>query len=457
MPDEVDEMAESGRGLSIMQQISDHVSYTRTTDNRNCLLIIKSYSRVPDYNSIRKFETIVGYLQSLQKLIILLNPKHEKLRDYLVSEKQTLEKVIYQKELELSENYRCRCRYIGRPRLERKAHHAKVGNINYAIIFGETSRDFILNLGADHIPKPQFLQRVLPYFYTYKFQTGQYNSNQIAFVQTPQAFCNFPPGELLGPQSHLFSKPIQQGKDSMDSAFYTGTNAVLRRKALIDVGLQAFSDEFFRDEKRLDEFELVDGVSSDSITKDMNMAMRLHTAGWKSAYHHDELSKGLVLDNLSSTLKQNLGPVQGIIQMLLRGNPLIKPGLTFWQHLQYFQTMYSYFSGFAAVVFIACPIIYFFTGIIPVRAYSSDFAVHFLPTFILNHLTFIAASWGISAGEIWRSERYPIALFTLFTQAVWSVFTGRSIKFQFTPKQRQSAIYLCLVLSQLAIFSLTIF
>jgi cellulose synthase (UDP-forming) len=454
MPDEVDEMAENGRGLGIMRQLVDHFSYTRTADNRNCWLMITSYSQVPDYNSTDRSETLVGYLQSFRQLILLLNPKHHKVSDYLATERKTLEKAIYQKELELSEL--ARCRYIARPKPKGKPHHAKAGNINYAIFSGETSGDFILTLDADHIPKPEFMQRALPYFYTYNLYTGKYESNQIAFVQTPQAFYNIPIGDPFGHQAHLFYGLIQQGKDGMNSAFYTGTNAVLRREALISVGLQNFSDEFSKDEKRLDEFDLVGGVSSNSITEDMNTAMRLHAAGWKSVYHHEELSEGLAPDDLSSTLKQKLRWAQGTIQVLLRENPLTKTGLSFWQQLQYFQTMYSYFSGFATVVFIACPIIYFFTGIIPVHAYGSDFALHFIPAFLLNRLTFIAASWGIPAGELWRSEQYAIALFPLFIQAVWSVFTGRPIKFQVTPKQRQSGIYLRLVLPQLTIIALTI-
>jgi cellulose synthase (UDP-forming) len=383
-----------------------------------------------------------------------LNSKHHQVSDYLNTERQTLEKEIYQKELELSEL--ARCRYIARPKPQGKPHHAKAGNINYAIFSGDTSGDFILTLDADHIPKPEFMQRVLPHFYSYNLYTGKYESNQIAFVQTPQAFHNIPQGDPFGHQAHLFYGPIQQGKDGMNSAFYTGTNAVLRREALINVGLQNFSDEFSKDETRLDEFDLVGGVSSYSITEDMNTAMRLHSAGWKSVYHHEELSEGLAPDDLSSTLKQKLRWAQGTIQVLLRENPLTKPGLSFWQQLQYFQTMYSYFSGFATVIFIACPIIYFFTGIIPVRAYGADFALHFVPAFILNRLTFMAASWGIPARELWRSEQYAIALFPLFIQAVWSVFTGRPIKFQVTPKQRQSGIYLRLVWPQLTIVALTI-
>lgn len=454
-PEDIDDLAESGRGINIMQQLADYLSYTRTPDNRNCLLIVKNYSpiAVAD-NNILALESVVSYLQSFRQFILLLNPKHCKISECITTERSKLEKAIHQKDLELSGL--ARCRYIARPKPAGRPHHAKAGNINYAIFSGETSGDFILTLDADHIPKPEFLKRVLPYFYTYNINTGKYDSNQIAFVQTPQQFYNIPPGDPFGHQAHLFYGPIQQGKDGMDSAFYTGTNAVLRREALISVGLQNFSDEFAKDEKRLDEFDLVGGVSSNSITEDMNTAMRLHSAGWKSVYHDEELALGLAPDDLSSTLKQRLRWAQGTIQVLLRENPLTKSGLTFWQQLQYFQTMYSYFSGFATVIFIACPIIYFFTGIIPLRSYGPDFAIHFVPTFILNRLTFLAASWGIPVRELWRSEQYAIALFPLFIQAVWSVFTGRPIKFQVTPKQRQSGIYFGLVLPQLIVFGLTI-
>ena len=41
--------AGGGRGLEILQKISDHLSYTRIDDNRNCLLVGKYYEPVtPD-------------------------------------------------------------------------------------------------------------------------------------------------------------------------------------------------------------------------------------------------------------------------------------------------------------------------------------------------------------------------------------------------------------------------
>ncbi len=396
----------------------------------------------------------IGLIQRLRQFILWLPPEYGSISDRLNKERQSLEEAIHQKEIELTEL--ARFRYIARPKPAGKAHHAKAGNINHAIFSGETSGDFILTLDADHIPKPQFLKRVLPYFYNYNLFNGKYEKNRIAFVQTPQDFYNIPNKDPFGHRANLFYGPIQQGKDGMNSAFYTGTNAIIRRDALVNVGLQYFAEEFEKDAKRLDEFDLVGGVSSNSITEDMNTAMRLHGAGWKSVYHNEILAEGLAPDDLSSTLKQRLRWAQGTIQVLLRENPFAKPGLGFWQRLQYFQTMYSYFSGFATVIFLACPIIYFLTGIIPVKGYGADFAIHFIPAFVMNRLTFLSASWGIPAGEVWRSEQYAIALFPLFIQAVWSVFTGRPIKFQVTPKQRQAGIYLRLVWPQLLVFCLTI-
>ncbi len=398
--------------------------------------------------------TSAHFLQVYSQVMTLTHGGHQNIRERLIAEEQELIAAIKQKELEFTEI--TRCRYIARPKPKGQPHYAKAGNINYALFSGETTGQFVLTLDADHIPKPQFLQRVLPYFYSYNLSTGNYDSNRIALVQTPQDFYNIPPGDPYGHRANLFYGPIQQGKDGLNSAFYTGTNAVLRREALVSVGLKYFTQAVAQNKDLLKDFTLIGGMSSSSITEDMNTAMRLHGAGWKSVYHHELLAEGLAPDDLASTLQQRLRWAQGTIQVLVQENPWTKPGLSFWQRLQYFQTMYSYFSGFATVVLIACPIIFFFTGITPIHTDGADFIIHFAPAFIVNRLTFLMVTWGIPAREVWRAEQYAIALFPLFIQAVLSVFAKRSIKFKVTPKERQSGIYLNLVMPQLIVCGLTI-
>ena len=93
-------------------------------------------------------------------------------------------------------------------------------------------------------------------------------------------------------------------------------------KRLVNVGLQYFAQAVAADSERLDDFALIGGMSSSSITEDMNTAMRLHGAGWRSVYHHELLAEGLAPDDLTSTLQQRLRWAQGTIQVLSPGKSL---------------------------------------------------------------------------------------------------------------------------------------
>jgi len=110
----------------------------------------------------------------------------------------------------------------GRPR------HAKAGNLSNALM--RTDGEFVLVLDADQVPRAEILDRVLGYF----------DDPKVAFVQTPQYFSNVPPSDPLGCQAPLFYGPIQQGKDGWNAAFYCGSNAVLRRDALLNLGVVTY-------------------------------------------------------------------------------------------------------------------------------------------------------------------------------------------------------------------------
>ncbi|HEY9810520.1 MAG TPA: anti-sigma regulatory factor [Halomicronema sp.] len=43
LPPQADHNAEGGRGLPLLNHIADTISYTQTSDKRNCLLIVKNY------------------------------------------------------------------------------------------------------------------------------------------------------------------------------------------------------------------------------------------------------------------------------------------------------------------------------------------------------------------------------------------------------------------------------
>ena len=59
----------------------------------------------------------------------------------------------------------------------------------------------------------------------------------------PQYFSNVPADDPLGSQAPLFYGPIQQGKDGWNAAFFCGSNAILRREALMQLGLSGYVKE----------------------------------------------------------------------------------------------------------------------------------------------------------------------------------------------------------------------
>jgi cellulose synthase (UDP-forming) len=439
--------------------------------------------------------------------------------------------------------------WLDRPR------HAKAGNLNNALMM--TQGEFMMILDADQIPKPEILDRTLGYF----------NNRKVALVQTPQWFINVPDNDPLGSQAPLFYGPLQQGKDGWNAAFFCGSNALLRREALMQLGLAGYVAEVERNirsalkgsraavrqarrstqasdpmaARLLDEVELattraaadlkagqsyseitytlrrtVDAavqqlVAADftalqadlaeiramdleagpgqltpdevetavaqlssrqwsplgalesvqavleaisverddeaqplmplatiSVTEDMATSMRLHAMGWKSVYHHEILAIGLAPEDLKTMLTQRLRWAQGTIQVLLRENPLAKRGMKWTQRLMYFATMWSYLSGFAAVVYIAAPIIYLVLGILPVTSLSTDFFIRFIPFMVANQVLFAVAGRG---AKTWRGQQYSLALFPTWikacTTAARNVWFGRPLGFAVTPKVKE--------------------
>lgn len=398
------------------------------------------------------------------------------------------------------------CGYISRGEEWRgKPRHAKAGNVNNAL--SRTTGDFILILDADMVAHPGFVRRCLGYF----------RDPRIAFVQAPQRFYNLPPGDPFGSDAPLFYGPILRGKDGWDAAFFCGSNAILRREALMALGVadyvRSVEREFARRLRSLarrvgatgpvarrleaavraarralkagEPFEraaamlreALAGVPGEavpaeladlarsaeampvlplatiSVTEDMATAMRLHALGWLSVYHDEDLAWGLAPEDLGAALGQRLRWAQGTLQVMLHENPLFVRGLRLGQRLQYATTMYSYFSGFASLVYLLWPIIFLATGIAPVRAWSVEFFARLVPYLLINRIMFAVASRGLG---VVRGEQYSLALFPVWIRAVLSVLVGVRPAFVVTPKNRRTGSYLRLVIPQIVVIAATI-
>ena len=70
MSNSIDQLAEGGRGIKLMWQIADELSYTRTLDGRNCLSLSKSYEvedRDRSQNIIKKASALDGLMNLLKR------------------------------------------------------------------------------------------------------------------------------------------------------------------------------------------------------------------------------------------------------------------------------------------------------------------------------------------------------------------------------------------------------
>ncbi|HZP56310.1 MAG TPA: glycosyltransferase [Dehalococcoidia bacterium] len=289
--------------------------------------------------------------------------------------------------------------------------HAKAGNINHALT--QTHGDFIAIFDADHVPYPQFLDRVL----------GRFADERVALVQTPQEFYNLdsiqhagdPGADAQGRwhEQSLFYRVIQPGKERLNSVFWCGSNAVLRRAAIDSIG----------------------GIATETITEDIHTTIKLHRAGWRTAYHNEVLATGIAPDDLDAFLTQRKRWAQGAMQVLRsRDNPLWARGLTLPQRLSYWASMSTYFSSFQKLVLIATPLVVLSTGILPMRAFGLDFLAHFAPYAALGLFANSLSSRGY--GRYFDTERFNLLKAFAFVQASASLLLPRRLRFQVTRKSQ---------------------
>jgi hypothetical protein len=158
----------------------------------------------------------------------------------------------------------------------------------------------------------------------------------------------------------------------------------------------------------------------------------LHARGWKWAYYGEMLAYGLAPASAGQYHVQRLRWGQGSMQILRKLNPLTYPGLSPIQRVQYLASTVVYFDGLQKLIFYLAPMIFFFTGWLPVMTTDRELLVRLIPYMILVVVSFELLSRG--TGWILISERYNMAKFTTYVAAVPALFTKKTIRFRVTPK-----------------------
>jgi len=306
---------------------------------------------------------------------------------------------------------------------------AKAGKINAAL--ARTSEEFVVVLDPDHIPFPNFLDRVLGYF----------DDPRVGFVQVAQAYYNAPRSfvaRAAAEQTFAFYGPILQGMHGTGTAVAIGANCTFRRTALESIGGHGI------------------GLAEDLVT-----SIRLHAKGWHSAYVPEIVARGLVPEDLDSFLRQQLKWARGVYDVLLREYPRAFRRLTNHQRLSYLMIGTYYLVGLTSVIYLSIPLLYLWTGAQPAAMFVADYLVHALPVGFFGVLIYrFVQRWLCDPlrerGWHWRGTLLKIGCWSVYLKGFLLALANVAVPYIPTAKERRRGNFLRLAAVPLGVVLLTI-
>lgn len=285
--------------------------------------------------------------------------------------------------------------------------NAKAGNYNNAL--RKTRSPFIATFDADMKPSPYFLLKTIPFFVKY---------DDIGFVQTPQSFDNPDIFQLrygvynsIPFEQNYFYHKIQSAKCCNNSLIYCGTNAVLSRKALNDIG----------------------GFAVNTITEDFATGMLIESKNYRSIYLDIVLASGLNVYDLSSFLRQRSRWSRGCIQVLKNYKIFCNKGLNFRQKIDYISAIFYWFYGFKRFFYLIIPLLFSLFGIMIIDCDLKLFCVLFFSQYLLKRIA-IDLFEGRSRSSTWNKIYELILAPSVCVSILRELFIKEERKFDVTPK-----------------------
>lgn len=225
---------------------------------------------------------------------------------------------------------------------------AKAGNINNALR-KVSQGEICVILDPDHVPAPDFLDHVLPYF----------ADDKIGFVQIVQAYKNLHESYVAkgaAQQTFQFYGPIMMCMNSYGTVNAIGANCTFRRAALDSINGHA-----------------------PGLAEDMHTAMQLHAKGWKSVYVPKILARGLVPSSLTAYYKQQLKWARGTTDLLAHVYPKLFKQFNWRQRIHYGLIPLHYIIGFFYMINFLIPIISLSLSITPWKGNILQFGLSLFP------------------------------------------------------------------------------
>jgi len=304
----------------------------------------------------------------------------EKLKVYILDDGSRQEFEVFAKE-------------VGAGYIKREKHdHAKAGNINHAL--GLTNGEYVAIFDCDHLPTRSFLQMTCGWLV---------KNPKIGLVQTPHHFYSQDPFEKnldlkswVPNENSFFHDFVQSGNDTWNATFFCGSCAVIRRKALEDIG----------------------GIAIETVTEDAHSSLKMNRKGWSSAFINIPLAAGLATESLSAHIGQRIRWARGMIQVLRVDNPLFGKGLSLPQRLCFFNGMLHFLHGLPRLIFLLAPLPFIFGNVYIIYASGA-----LLFSYMVPHM----AHSLITNNQLQRNRRLPFLSGVYETILSWYIFVPTTI------------------------------
>lgn len=303
---------------------------------------------------------------------------------------------------------------------------AKAGKINRALEL--TDEELVLVLDPDHLPFPEFLDRVL----------GHFSDPGVGFVQVAQAYYNQGRSFVAAgaaEQTYAFYGPVLMGMYGHGASLAIGANCTFRRSALASIGGHGI------------------GLAEDLVT-----AVRLHAAGWRSVYVPEVVSRGLVPEELGSFYRQQVKWARGVYEVLFAELPRLFGRLSWRQRLSYLAVGTYYLFGVTTPAYLLIPYLYLWTGVQPAAMPFAEFLLAVAPVGIVGAAAYLYAQRWLAhpaeeRGLHWRGLMLKVACWPVFLAGTVLALARREIPYVPTAKEAVRGRFLRLAWPHLALLA----
>ena len=279
---------------------------------------------------------------------------------------------------------------------------AKSGNLNNAL--SRTTSPLIATFDADMIPRRTFLMKTVPYFLLPTFikedgiwrkrTTEEIDENyKIGLIQTPQSFYNpdlfqfnLYSEDSIPNEQDFFSREVNIMRNSSNAIAYTGSNTVISRQAMIDIG----------------------GFPLHTITEDFETSIRIQKEHYITYATSQVQAAGLTTTDFKSMIKQRKRWARGVIQSLQNTWAIITPKLPMGARVTYFTSYLYWWSFFNRIIFILAPIMFALFDFRVVDCTFEELLIFWLPSYLLYSLSFRFLSSSV------RTNRWSQTIDTIF-------------------------------------------